>query len=102
MAFFAVSGMLAGFLAGLLGIGGGVILVPLFLWILPRVGFDPAVVVHSALGTSLGIIVPTAFSSALAHRRRGNVLWRQVFWLAFGGSSGAIIGAGVAAALSGE
>lgn len=101
LVFFAVSGMLAGFLAGLLGIGGGVILVPLFLWTLPKVGFDPSVVVHSALGSSLGIIIPTALSSALAHRRRGNVLWHQVFWLAFGGAAGAILGASAAAALSG-
>ena len=100
--FFAASGMLAGFLAGLLGIGGGIIFVPLFLWTLPSVGFDPSIAVHSALGTSLGVIVPTALSSTLAHRRRGNVLWNQVFWLAVGGGCGAVLGAAAAAALSGD
>ena len=93
--------MLAGFLAGLLGFAGGVILVPLLLWTLPRVGFDPSVAVHSASGSSLGIIIPTALSSALGHHRRGNVLWHQVLWLAFGGAAGAILGASAAAALSG-
>ncbi len=93
---------LAGLLAGLLGIGGGVILVPLFLWLFSLAGFPPELIVHTAFGTSLCIIVPTALSSTLGHRRRGNVAWHQVFYLASGGALGAVIGSSLAALLSGD
>jgi uncharacterized membrane protein YfcA len=97
-----LSGAVAGFCAGLLGIGGGIILVPLFLWCFPLAGFGPQGLVHSALGTSLSIIIPTACSSALAHRKHGNVNWRQVAFLAVGGALGATLGATIAAFLPGE
>jgi len=94
-------GSVAGLLAGLLGIGGGIILVPLFLWAFPLAGIDPEVVVHTAFGTSLAIIIPTAVSSTLGHRKRGNVEWHQVVWLAAGGMVGAFAGGALAATLSG-
>jgi len=94
-------GSLAGLLAGLLGIGGGIILVPLFLWAFPLAGFAPEVVVHAAFGTSLAIIVPTAFSSTLGHRKRGNVVWQHVAWLSVGGVVGAFAGSTLASILSG-
>ncbi|MFO7577805.1 MAG: sulfite exporter TauE/SafE family protein [Pelovirga sp.] len=94
-------GAAAGFLAGLLGIGGGVILVPLFLWLFPLAGFPPELVVHSAFGTSLAIILPTAVSSTLGHRKRGNVNWRMVMFLALGGILGAAVGSTLAALISG-
>ena len=75
---FVVLGSLAGFLAGLLGIGGGIILVPLFLWAFNAAGFSPDVIVHIAFGTSLAVIIPTALSSTFGHRKRGNVEWHQV------------------------
>ncbi|MCF6180113.1 MAG: sulfite exporter TauE/SafE family protein [Geopsychrobacter sp.] len=93
---------LAGFLAGLLGIGGGVILVPLFLWLFHLAGFPQDLIVHTAFGTSLCVIVPTAISSTLGHRKRGNVAWHQVFYLAGGGALGAIIGSTLAALLTGS
>ena len=92
----------AGLMAGLLGIGGGVILVPLFLWLFPLAGFPPATVVHSAFGTSLAIILPTAVSSTLGHRKRGNVDWGMVAYLALGGVIGAVIGSSTAAFVTGE
>jgi uncharacterized membrane protein YfcA len=98
---FVFLGSLAGFLAGLLGIGGGIILVPLFLWSFSLAGFAPDLIVHAAFGTSLAIIIPTAFSSTLGHRKRGNVDWRQVRYLVMGGVIGAITGATLAAELSG-
>ncbi len=97
-----VLGALAGFLAGLLGIGGGIILVPLFLWVFNAAGFAPDIIVHAAFGTSLAIIIPTAISSTLGHRKRGNVDWHQVFYLSVGGAIGAVIGASLAAGLSGS
>jgi hypothetical protein len=94
-------GSLAGFFAGLLGIGGGIILVPLFLWVFPLSGFSPEIVVHAAFGTSLAIIIPTSVSSTLGHRKQGNVDWHQVMPLASGGLVGAVLGASLAAGLSG-
>ncbi len=93
---------MAGLLAGLLGIGGGVILVPLFLWLFKLAGFPAEMIVHTAFGTSLCIIVPTAISSTLGHRKRGNVAWHQVFYLVVGGALGAIIGSSLAVLLSGK
>ncbi|MDA3903617.1 MAG: sulfite exporter TauE/SafE family protein [Desulfuromusa sp.] len=97
-----VMGSFAGFLAGLLGIGGGVILVPLFLWLFSIVGFPPDLIVHTAFGTSLAIILPTAISSTLAHRKRGNVDWHMVAFLALGGIFGSLLGSSAAAVIPGE
>ena len=97
-----VLGSLAGFLAGLLGIGGGIILVPLFLWVFEAAGFSPEVLVHTALGTSLAVIIPTALSSTAGHRKRGNVQWHQVVSLGIGGTLGGFCGAWLASLLSGD
>jgi uncharacterized membrane protein YfcA len=101
IALLAVLGSLAGFLAGLLGIGGGIILVPLFLWVFEATGFSAEVLVHIALGTSLAVIIPTAISSTFGHRKRGNVQWHQVVSLCLGGALGAFAGAWLATLLSG-
>lgn len=101
IAVLLASGALAGFCAGLLGIGGGIILVPLFLWCFPLAGFPPQTLVHTALGTSLGIIIPTACSSALAHRKHGNVNWHHVSIMALGAVTGALLGSTLAVLLSG-
>ncbi|RME35622.1 MAG: sulfite exporter TauE/SafE family protein [Deltaproteobacteria bacterium] len=102
IALILVSGGFGGFLAGLLGIGGGVIFVPLFLHLFPLVGIDSSVMVHMAFGTSLGIILPTALSSTFAHRKRGNVDWHHVYGLAAGGIAGAVCGSSLAALLEGD
>ncbi len=95
-------GSLAGLLAGLLGIGGGVILVPLFLWLFPLAGVSDSLVVHMAFGTSLAIIIPTSLSSTLGHRKRGNVDWHMVAHLALGGIIGALFGSTAAAYVPGQ
>ena len=95
-------GAFAGFLAGLLGIGGGVILVTLFLWLFPLAGIPESLVVHTAFGTSLAIIIPTSISSTFGHRKRGNVDWHMVFYLALGGIVGALLGSSAAAYMPGE
>lgn len=66
-------GCLGGFLAGLLGVGGGIVLVPGLLYIFHWLGMPEDHLMHVCVGTSLAIIVPTGFSSAFAHHRRGNV-----------------------------
>ena len=64
------TGLLAGVLAGLFGIGGGVVIVPVLETTLGALGVDPAIRMHIAVGTSLATIVPTSISSSLAHHRR--------------------------------
>lgn len=98
---FVLLGSLAGFLAGLLGIGGGIVLVPLFLWSFAAAGFSPEVLVHCAFGTSLAIIILTTFSSSLGHRKRGNINNRQVAMLVLGGVVGAVVAAWAASLLTG-
>jgi uncharacterized membrane protein YfcA len=68
-----LSGAVSGLLAGLFGIGGGAVIVPVLYQGLTILGVDEAVRMHLAVGTSLGIIVPTSIRSFLAHRRRGAV-----------------------------
>ena len=74
LAFISL-GVFAGFMAGLLGIGGGGIMVPLLTSIFLAQGIDPQNVVHLALGTSMATIVTTSFSSMRAHHANGGVLW---------------------------
>lgn len=66
-----VTGVFSGIAAGLLGIGGGAIIVPALATALAWLGYDPDVVMHVAVGTSLAIIVPTGIMSARAHFARG-------------------------------
>jgi uncharacterized membrane protein YfcA len=72
-AALAGAGVVAGILAGVFGIGGGAILVPVFYQVFGLVGIDDAVRMHLAVGSSLAIIVPTSIRSFLAHRKRGAV-----------------------------
>lgn len=73
VAFLLALGGVAGFLAGLLGIGGGVVLVPGLYFGLKYLGFESDALMHVAVGTSLAVIIPTGLSSARAHWKRGAV-----------------------------
>lgn len=95
-------GAFAGVAAGLLGIGGGLVLVAALLWVLPQQGFPAETVMHVALATSLASIVLTGMSSARAHHRRGSVAWQSVAWLIPGMLLGGWLGSGLAVLLSGE
>ncbi|WP_372869658.1 sulfite exporter TauE/SafE family protein [Shewanella sp.] len=66
-------GGLVGFMAGLLGIGGGLMIVPALLYLLPRVGFGAEFLPHVSIATSLCAIILTSLSSAKAHHGRGNL-----------------------------
>ncbi len=93
-------GIAAGFLAGLFGIGGGMIMVAALAFVLPLLGVPTAHVMHMALATSLACIVLTAIASARAHHRRGSVMWPSVAWLAPGLIIGGLIGALIAGMLA--
>ncbi len=68
-----VAGAAVGFLAGLFGIGGGAISVPVFFEVFGILGYPPSVAMPLAVGTSLAVIIPTSISSALGHYKRGTV-----------------------------
>jgi len=95
----ALMGICAGFLAGLLGIGGGMILVPFMTIILESQGFPADYVVKMAVATSLATICFTSLSSVRAHHKRGAVLWPVARVLAPGILVGSLIGAQIAVAL---
>jgi len=78
------TGCIAGVLAGLFGIGGGIVIVPVLEATLGALGVDPAIRMHIAVATSLATIIPTSISSALAHHRRASVDTAIVRrWVAF-------------------
>ena len=75
-------GTVVGFLAGLFGIGGGLIIVPVLVYLLPMVGVPEPMLMSVALGTSFATIVVTGFSSAQRHHKLGNIVWPAVKILA--------------------
>ena len=71
---FMVIGTAVGFLGGFLGVGGGIIMIPLLhYWAFPAIQVSPEIIVHLSFGTSLAIIVLTSISSTWAHAKAGNV-----------------------------
>lgn len=91
------TGVIAGVLAGLLGVGGGVVVVPALVWIFVEAGFVAPWIFHLAVGTSLATLVGTGSASAYSHHRRGAVRWDLVRalvpWI--------VIGAGLGSAVAG-
>lgn len=103
LAAFLVLGAVAGILAGLLGVGGGLVLVAALAWLLPWLGVVPAEqAMHAALATSLASIVFTAMASARAHGKRGSVMWSTVAWMVPGVLLGGWLGSKIAVELDGR
>ncbi|MCH9705513.1 MAG: sulfite exporter TauE/SafE family protein [Proteobacteria bacterium] len=93
LASYAGIGILSGFFAGLLGIGGGAIIAPLLILIYSNMlSFSADFATYMAIATALGVIVLTAPVSALSHIRQNNINWRLAFFLSIGTTFGAIIG----------
>lgn len=95
------AGVLGGVLAGLLGIGGGLVFVPALLWVVVTAGVAPGIEMHVAVGTSLGAIVLTSLASLRSHARLGNVDWRTFRGMLPGLIAGAFAGAALAAVIPG-
>ena len=96
-------GTFTGFLAGLLGIGGGMLMVPFLTWILSARGVDPGMAVKMAIATSMATILFTSLSSVRAHHARGAVRWDLLRTLAPGIVAGGLLsGAGLFAVLKGQ
>lgn len=92
-------GGVAGFLAGLLGVGGGMMMVPFVTFVLSRRGVDPALSVKMAIATSMATIVFTSLSSLRAHHARGAVRWPIVRAMAPGIVAGGLLAGGGAFSL---
>ena len=89
-------GCFSGILAGLFGLGGGVVLVPFFLVLLESHGIANELLMLMAVATSLATIIVTSIAATLMHHRLGAVIWKYVFDLSYGIVIGVITGAWVA------
>jgi uncharacterized membrane protein YfcA len=99
---FMAIGLVAGYLAGFLGIGGGFVVVPALTYLFLRDAGLSAMAIHYAVATSLATMLVTSLSSIWAHQKRGAVQWAAVRALAPGLVIGAVLGAAIADQLPGE
>ncbi|MDH5426231.1 MAG: sulfite exporter TauE/SafE family protein [Gammaproteobacteria bacterium] len=100
--FLLAMGAVAGMFAGLLGIGGGIIIVPVLAMVFKGQGVNIDVLMHVAIGTSLATIVITSLSSVRAHNKRGGIDWAVVKTMSVGVFVGGLLGAVVAKMIPGE
>jgi len=98
---YLILGACAGLIAGLFGIGGGLIIVPVLVFSFGMQGMSPEVLTHVAVGTSLATIVVTSLSSVRTHHLKQGVRWDIFKPLAVGIVVGAFLGVKTAAQLSG-
>ncbi len=97
---YLLTGIFAGFLAGLLGVGGGLVIVPVLTFIFTAQHFPASHILHIALGTSLASILFTSVSSLRAHHAHGAVSWQVVRGITPGILAGTLLGTVLAAQLS--
>lgn len=98
-AFLLVIGAFAGVLAGLLGVGGGIVLVPAFFYVFSALGYDSPQLMQVCLATSLATIIVTSVRSVLSHNKKGAVDWDILRGWAVGIAIGAVIGVTIASSL---
>ncbi|NRB38175.1 MAG: sulfite exporter TauE/SafE family protein [Pseudomonadales bacterium] len=92
LALYLAVGAIAGLVAGLFGVGGGVIIVPALIYAFAMQGMPTLVLTHMAVGTSLAIICVTSISSVSSHHKNGFVLWPVVKSMAPGLVFGVMVG----------
>ncbi|MDU8928927.1 sulfite exporter TauE/SafE family protein [Alisedimentitalea sp. MJ-SS2] len=100
VALLVVTGGIAGVLAGLLGVGGGVVLVVAFFYVFQTLGFDGPQLMQVCLATSLATIIVTSVRSVMSHNKKGAVDWDILRGWAPGIAVGAVLGMFVASRLS--
>ncbi len=98
-AAYLVLGAITGFLAGLFGVGGGLVLVPVFLFLFDAQHFPAEYLLHLSLGTSMATIVFTSLASMRKHHQHGGVNWQVVRRITPGILLGTAIGALAASAI---
>ena len=97
-----IAGVVSGLVAGLLGVGGGIVIVPVLYHVLATLGVDESVRMHVAVATSLATIIPTSWSSVTAHNRKGAVDWTLLRSWAPAMFVGVLIGTALAGLASGK
>jgi len=102
IAVFLLTGTIVGFLSGLFGVGGGIILVPVLAFMLPTLGVPPTSVMQTAIGTSLAVIAIHSISSVRAHQSLNGIVWQAFRGLAPGLILGSFAGAYVAHSIGTE
>ena len=90
---YALAGLFAGLIGGMLGLGGGIIIVPVLHYVFLHQGFPAATLMQMAVTTSLATIIVTAISATFVHQKKGAVIWANVYRLAPGIMLGACFGA---------
>lgn len=99
---YLILGAAAGVVAGLFGIGGGLLIVPVLVFSFELQGMSPDVLTHAAVATSLATIVATSISSTLAHNKKGAVRWDIFKPVTLGILIGAFLGVKTAGLMTGE
>ncbi|WP_415892767.1 sulfite exporter TauE/SafE family protein [Neptuniibacter sp. PT8_73] len=99
---YLILGAAAGVVAGLFGIGGGLLIVPVLVFCFELQGMAPSVLTHAAVATSLATIVVTSISSTMAHNSKGAVRWDIFKPLTAGILLGAFLGVKTAGQMTGE
>lgn len=95
-------GCIVGFLAGLFGIGGGILIIPFLIFSYGKMDISPSVLTHITIGTSLFVIVFASFTSAYQHSKQKNVDRRAFLFIGFSSALSAFITARIASGLSGK
>lgn len=98
----ALTGLVSGVVAGMLGVGGGIVVVPVLYHVLAMLGVEESVRMHMAVGTSLATIIPTSYSSVTAHNKKGAVDWTLLRRWAVPMFVGVLIGSTLAGIVSGR
>ena len=99
---FSFLGIFAGLIAGMFGIGGGIIIVPVLVTSFMSLGFEEEIIVHLAIGSSMASIFFTGIASANAHRKKNAINYNMMKPVAFGIIFGALLGAFFALQLEGD
>lgn len=97
-----IAGVVSGVTAGMLGVGGGIVIVPVLYHVLSLIGIDPGLRMHIAVGTSLATIIPTSFSSVRAHDKKGAVDWELLRRWAVPMVIGVVAGSAIAGSVRGQ
>ncbi|MCU7834405.1 MAG: sulfite exporter TauE/SafE family protein [gamma proteobacterium symbiont of Taylorina sp.] len=100
IALYGIVGLFSGILAGMLGVGGGLIIVPVLAGLFRSQNIDESIIMHLAVGSSLATIVVTSIGSMQAHNKRGSVVWSIFASLSPGIVIGALLGAWLAGLFS--
>lgn len=99
---YLILGAFAGTLAGLFGIGGGLVIVPVLVYSFEIQGLSPEILTHLAVGTSLATIIITSLGTIRAHQAKGAIRWNLFLLLSIGILSGTWLGVFTAVQMTGE